>query len=71
MARLETRDLQAIMNIRQALIEDHERLLDGAAAGPFATVKQQDVAIAFVRAIKSLEEVLAEAGGVKFEKPKQ
>ena len=69
MARIQPRDLQAIMNIRQRLIEDHERLLDGAAAAASALVKQRDVAVAFSRAIKGLEEVLSDGGEIKFEKP--
>ena len=71
MARIQTQDLQAIMNIRQGLIEDHERLLDGASAPEAALVKQRDVALAFARAIRGLEEVLAEGGEIKFEKPSQ
>tara|TARA_A200000159_G_C7335113_1_gene344732 strand:+ start:2102 stop:2317 length:216 start_codon:yes stop_codon:yes gene_type:complete len=69
MSRIETQDLQAIMNVRQALIEDHERLLDGAGAPASSLVKQRDVALAFSRAIRSLEEILQEAGGIKFQKP--
>ena len=69
MARIPVQDLQAIMNIRQALIEDHERLLDGSSAPQSAMVRQKDVAMAFSRAIRGLEEILAEGGEIKFEKP--
>ena len=68
MARIPVQDLQAIMNIRQALIEDHERLLDGSSAPQSAMVRQKDVAMAFSRAIRGLEEILAEGGEIKFEK---
>ena len=68
MARIPTEDLQAIMNIRKMLIDDHERILDGDRNSPQALCKQSDVAFAFARAIAALEEVLAKGGEVKFEK---
>lgn len=68
MSRLNAIDAQAIMNIRTMLIEDHERLLDGASAPESSLVKQRDVAMSFSRAIRALEEVLSEAAGVKFER---
>lgn len=71
MARIPTEDLQAIMNIRKMLIDDHERILDGGANTPQALCKQSDVAFAFSRAIAALEEVLAEGGEIKFEKAAQ
>lgn len=71
MARIPVEDLQAIMNIRTMLIEDHERILDGGVNAPAALCKQSDVARAFSRAIRALEEVLAEGGEIKFEKAKK
>ena len=71
MARIQREDLQALLNIRQGLIEDHERLLDGASAPASALVKQRDVAMAFARAISGIEEVLATGGDVTFEKAKR
>jgi len=68
MARIQNEDIQALLNIRQSLIEDHERLLDGSSAPQAALVKQKDVAVAFSRAIRGLEEVLATGGEIKFEK---
>lgn len=70
MARITTEDLQALMNIRNMIIQDHERILDVNGFGnPAALCKQADVADAFSRAIKALEEVMASGGGIKFEKP--
>ncbi len=68
MARIQREDIQALMNIRLQLIEDHERLLDGASAPQSALVKQRDVAIAFSKAIRGLEEVLTTAGDIEFRK---
>ncbi len=68
MARIQREDIQALMNIRLQLIEDHERLLDGASAPQSALVKQRDVAIAFSKAIRGLEEVLTAAGDIEFRK---
>tara|TARA_B100000282_G_C31649991_1_gene452538 strand:+ start:336 stop:551 length:216 start_codon:yes stop_codon:yes gene_type:complete len=68
MARIQPEDLQAIMNIRNMLIEDHERILDGGYNAPAALCKQSDVAVAFSRAIRALEEVMATGGEIKFEK---
>lgn len=68
MARITTEDIQALLNIRGNLIEDHQRILDGAGAANTALCKQKDVAVAFSRAIKGIEEVLTEAGQIKFEK---
>lgn len=64
--RIENQDLQALLNIRANLIQDHERLLDGALAPHSAMCKQSDVAVALTRAIKGIEEVLSEAGDVAF-----
>ena len=66
--RLNNEDRLALLRIRENLMLDHDRLLDGPFAPEMAMVKQKDVAVAMTRAIKSLEEVLAVAGGVKFEK---
>ena len=71
MARIQREDLQALLNIRQGLIQDHERLLDGASAPESALVKQRDVALAFAKAIRGLEEVLAVGGEITFEKPQR
>mgnify|MGYP006446676005 FL=1 len=49
--RIETQDVQALLNIRRNLIVDHERLLDGASAPHSATCKQADVATVLSRAI--------------------
>lgn len=65
--RLDNQDRTALLRIRENLMRDHDRLLD-APTEPVAMVKQSDVASAFSRAIKSLEEVLREAGGVRFTK---
>lgn len=65
--RLDTQDRTALLRIRENLMRDHDRLLD-APNTPVAMVKQSDVASAFSKAIKSLEEVLTAAGGVKFTK---
>ena len=64
--RIENQDMQALLNIRRNLIQDHERLLDGAMAPHSAMCKQSDVAVALTRAIKGLEEVLTTAGDVSF-----
>ena len=64
--RMQTEDVTALMRIRNGLIENHNRLLDGSTAPQTAMVKQVDVAVAFSRAIRDLEEVLATAGGVEF-----
>lgn len=69
MARIPREDLQAILNVRKQLIEDHESLLNGASSPASALVKQRDVALSFSRAIKSLEEILERGGNIKFEKP--
>ena len=66
--RLDNQDRTALLRIRENLVRDHERLLDGSSAPASAMVKQSDVAAAFSRAIRSLEEVLATAGGVEFKK---
>ena len=71
MARIQREDLQALLNIRQGLIQDHERLLDGASAPESALVKQRDVALAFAKAIRGLEEVLSVGGEITFEKPQR
>ncbi len=65
--RLDPQDRTALLRIRENLMRDHDRLLDAPTA-PVAMVKQSDVAGAFSRAIKSIEEVLATAGGVQFTK---
>ena len=67
MARLTNDDILALLKIRDGLILDHNRLLDGPGAPQAALVKQTDVSAAMSKAIKALEEVLAVAGGVKFE----
>tara|TARA_B100000212_G_C27050689_1_gene395526 strand:- start:310 stop:525 length:216 start_codon:yes stop_codon:yes gene_type:complete len=64
--RMQDEDVQALLSIRRNLIVDHERILDGSAASHVAVVKQKDVAECISRAVKSLEEVLATAGGVEF-----
>lgn len=64
--RMQTEDVQALMRIRNGLIENHHRLLDGSTSPHTAMVKQADVAHAFAQAIRNLEEVLATAGGVEF-----
>lgn len=66
--RLENEDRMALLRIRENLMSDHDRLLDGSTAPATAMVKQSDVAAAFSRAIKSIEEVLTTAGGVEFTK---
>ena len=66
--RMQTEDVQALLNIRKNLIQDHERLLDGAASPHTAVVKQVDVASVLSRAIASLEEVLQTAGGIEFKR---
>ena len=65
--RIETQDVQALLNIRRNLIVDHARLLDGASAPHSATCKQSDVATVLSRAIKGLEEVLTTAADVSFQ----
>ena len=64
--RMQTEDVQALMRIRNGLIENHHRLLDGSSSPQTAMVKQADVAHAFAQAIRNLEEVLATAGGIEF-----
>ena len=64
--RMNDADIQALLNIRRNLIVDHDRMLDGSTASHIAVVKQTDVAASLTRAIRSLEEVLATAGGVEF-----
>ena len=64
--RMQTEDVAALMRIRNGLIENHNMLLDGATSPHTAMVKQADVAFAFSRAIRGLEEVLATAGGIEF-----
>ena len=66
--RMQTEDVQALLNIRTNLIQDHERLLDGAASPHTAVVKQVDVSRAMSRAIAALEEVLNTAGGIEFQR---
>ncbi len=66
--RLHIDDAQALMNIRQNLINDHERLLDGMHAPAMAVVKQADVSKSFAAAIKSLEEVLSYAADIEFKR---
>lgn len=66
--RMQAVDVQALLNIRRNLIQDHERLLDGSASPHTAVVKQTDVARSLSRAISSLEEVLSTAGGIEFQK---
>ena len=69
MSEIQVEDLQALMNIRTMLIQDHERILDGVSA-PAALCKQSDVAESFSNAIRALEEVISRGsqGKVKFEK---
>jgi len=71
MARLHIEDAQALMNIRTKLINDYERLLDGAMAPAMAVVKQSDVSKTLSFAILSLEQVLEQGGDIKFEKAKK
>ena len=66
--RMQTEDIQALLNIRTNLIQDHERLLDGSASPHTAVVKQVDVSRAMSRAIAALEEVLNTAGGIEFQR---
>ncbi len=68
MPRLDNQDISALLKIRENLINDHERLLDGSSAPASAMVKQADVAGVIARAVKSLEEVLSAAGDVEFRK---
>ncbi len=65
--RLTNDDILALLKIRDNLISDHNRLLDGSMAPQSALVKQSDVSAAMSKAIKALEEVLTVAGDVKFE----
>jgi hypothetical protein len=63
---MENKDIQALLNVRNNLINDYNMLLDGSDSPAVALVKQSDVAKSMTRAIKHLEEILSEAGGVKF-----
>ena len=69
MAEIKVEDLQALMNIRTMLIQDHERILDGPNA-PASLCKQSDVAESFSNVIRALEEVIANGsqGKIKFER---
>jgi hypothetical protein len=68
MKRLQSIDIQALMDLRSSVIRDHETLLDGASSPHTAMVKQSVVAASFQRTISALEEILHEAGGVEFSK---
>ena len=71
MAEIQVEDLQALMNIRTMLIQDHERILDsGQMVSPVALCKQSDVAESFSNVIRALEEVITRGslGKVKFER---
>ena len=71
MAEIQVEDLQALMNIRTMLIQDHERILDGGqTTSPTALCKQSDVAESFSNVIRALEEVITKGslGKVKFER---
>jgi len=67
-SRLSNEDRTALLRIRENLIIDHDRILDGNAAPASALCKQADVAAIISKAVRSLEEVLSEAGGVEFRK---
>lgn len=65
--RLLEADAQALLNIRQNLITDHERIIDADhSTRSVAQCKQSDVASALTNAIKSLEEVLTVAADIEF-----
>ena len=64
--RLPQEDAQALLNLRTNLIRDYQTIIDEGATNT-AMCKQQDVANAFTRAIKGLEEILSAAADVKFE----
>lgn len=64
--RIDDQEVRALLNIRNNLIQDHERICDGAMSPHSAMCKQSDVAAALSRAIKSIEEVLTVAGEVSF-----
>ena len=68
MARMQSEDVQALLNLRANLINDHVRMLDGASSPHTAMVKEVDVARCLSAAIRNLEEILATAGDIEFNK---
>jgi len=66
--RLQQEDRQALMQIRENLINDYNIHINMLAQPATAMMKQADAAQVIARAIKGLEEVLTAAGGVEFKK---
>lgn len=66
--RLQDNDRQALLRIRENLINDYNTLINTHAEPATAMMKQADAAQAITRAIKGLQEVLATAGGIEFQK---
>ena len=66
--RLQNDDRQALLRIRENLINDYNMLINQHAEPATAMMKQADAAQALTRAIKGLQEVLSTAGGIDFQK---
>ena len=64
MKRMQDEDVNALLAIRQGLIEAHNQYLDAPEAPHSAIVRQVDVAAFVGAAIRQLEEVLGTAGGI-------
>ena len=64
--RLHEDEVKALLQLRNNIIGDYNRILDGAAAPESAMCKQSDVARSFTQTIRGIEEILSTAADVTF-----